>query len=249
MLIPTRPNNAVRGSEFISSNMKVNRAVRETNFISELENGNIPSFLRNFKPIEITIGVNTITYMCMSDYLSIGSDEDFFRVASMNVISGQKIADLYDCTLPTRKMVNDIWYKSQIKLEPLPWGPPYNEEMLSTYRMKIHNDRIQAQLKNSDITQLISGHKKDMVLSNYLAPNNPKKRVAIYGWIKQNGIPIQNLNYFDHELPYSDYSQSVRLIANDVMVNGSHMRIQDVFKDKTLSKLISDEGPLNFLRY
>jgi hypothetical protein len=57
------------------------------------------------------------------------------------------------------------------------------------------------------------------------------------------------MNYWSHEDTYADYSHGIRLIANDVMVNHSPMRIQDVFKDATLSELISDEGILTFLRY
>ncbi|CAB4196570.1 hypothetical protein UFOVP1290_90 [uncultured Caudovirales phage] len=39
------------------------------------------------------------------------------------------------------------------------------------------------------------------------------------------------------------------MIANDIIVNGNMMRIQDVFKDTKLSALLSDEGILNFTSY
>lgn len=247
-LIPNRQSNAVTGSEFIQANMNVSLVDRESNVLKEFLAGNVPNFLRSFIPVNVTIGNDSITYMVTNDYLSIGSDNDYVRMP-MDPLTAQKIADQYDCTLPTKKMVVDIWKNSKYKLEPLPWGPPYDHSMMNTDRIKIHNQRIQDQLIGNDITKLISGHKKDVVLSNKISPNNPNKRVVIFGWIQQNGQPIQGLNYWSHEDTYKDYSHGVRLIANDVMVNNKPMRIQDVFGDAKLASLISDEGILTFLRY
>ncbi len=167
----------------------------------------------------------------------------------MNPLTAQKIATKYDCTLPTRKMVNDIWKQSQNQLAPLPWGLPYDGDMIKTYRIGIQNSKIQAQLSGKDATALTSGHKKDVVLTNRLYPNNPAHRVAIYGWMQLNGTAIQDLNPTSHEDTYEDYSHGLRMIANDVDVNGNSMRIQDVFADPKLSSLISDEGILRFTKY
>jgi hypothetical protein len=118
-----------------------------------------------------------------------------------------------------------------------------------TYRIGVHNTTINNQLVGRGATKLITGHKKDVVLTNHLYPNNPNRRVAIYGWFMLNGTPIQGLNPTSHENTYEDYSHGIRLIANDVVVNNSPMRMQDVFNDPTLSCLVSDEGPLMFQRY
>jgi len=250
MLIPNRQPNAPTGSEFAKLNMNINGSKRENNIVNECLSGNIPDFLREFKPIVITDGSNTITYLVMSDYLSIGTNSDYLRIP-MSPLSAQKIADQYDCTLPTKKMVNDIWFASLNKLEPSPWGPPYNSEMMSTNRYKMHNEKIQKSIisEKMDMTKLISGHKKDVVLTNKLYPNNPNKRVTIYGWIHKDGKPIQGLNYWSHEDFYADYSHGIRLVANDVMVNHKPVRMKDVFSDKILSSLVSDEGELKFMRY
>ena len=245
-LIPSSPN-ACSGSEFIKNNMNSSIVDREKNILQEFLSGNIPDFLRKFVAIKVTEGKNSITYLVTSDYLSIGNDKDYVRMP-MNPLTAQKIADKYDCSLITRKMVNDIWKQSTIKLQPLPWGPPYDASMMSTSRYGIHNQRIQDQLKDKDIAALISGQKKDVVLTNLFSPNNPNKKLALYGWIQTNGQAIQPLPG-NHEDTYADYSHGIRLVANDVMVNEKPMRIQDVFKDKSLWSLISDEGPLTFLRY
>jgi hypothetical protein len=247
-LIPLREDSSTTGSQFVKNNMTVSRVVRQQNILSEVLAGNIPDFLRKFKPITVSLNDINITYLVMPDFICIGNDQDYVRMP-MNPHTAQKIADAFDCTLPTRKMVNDIWKASINKLPPLPWGPPYDASMMSMSRVGIHNDRIQAQLNNKDYTALTSGHKKDVVLTNRLNPNNPKKRVAIYGWIQPNGQPIQGLNPVDHEESYEDYSHGIRLIANDVIVNGKLMGILDVFSSKDLSSLVSDEGILTFTKY
>lgn len=245
-LIPSRKEGCVSGSEFIQNNTNI--AGREENILKEFLDGNIPDFLRKFKPVKVNSGNDSITYLVTPDYLSIGHDDDYVRMP-MNPLTAQQIADKYDCSLPTKKIVDDIWRCSVNKLDPLPWGPPYDASMMSTERIKIHNQRIQNQLSSKDSKELTSGHKKDVVLTNRLYPNNPSKRVAIYGWIQSDGKPIQGLNPASHEDTYSDYSHGIRLIANDIIVNGSMMRLQEVFQDSKLSALISNEGVLNFIKY
>lgn len=249
-LIPSRELGAISGSEFINLNMSVKIDVREKNILNAFLAGNIPDFMRNFSPITLSLNGNTITYLATPDYLSIGSDSDYV-IMPMNPLTAQKIADKYDCSLPTSKMVMDIWQHAANKLDAnkLTWGPPYDASMMNTDRIKIHNDRINKLMVGLDNTKLTAGHKKDVVLTNKISPNNPNKRVVIFGWIKSDGKPIQGLNYWSHEDTYADYSHGIRLVANDVMVNGKPMRIQDVFKDATLSYLISDEDVLIFQRY
>jgi hypothetical protein len=248
MLIPVRNNQALKGSDFCKSVMDIKGKAREEKILNEFLVGNIPDFLRDFTSVKVESGGNEITYLVMVDYLSVGTNDDYVRMP-MNPLSAQKIADQYDCSLPTRKMVNDIWKASANKLTPLPWGPPYDEDMLKTHRILTHNQRIQNQFINKDPHKLTSGHKKDVILSNALSPNNPKKRVCIYGWIQSSGSPIQGLNPVSHEDTYADYSHGIRMIANDVIVNGKTMKLQDVFADTKLSALVSDEGSLIFKRY
>lgn len=246
--IPNRKPSAVTGSAFVQANINLIGAPREANILKEFIEGNIPDFLRNFAEVTISDGTNTITYKVMTDYLCIGTNFDYVRVP-MNPHTAQAIADKYDCTLVTRKMVNDIWKHSINKLAPKPWGPPYNADMEKTHRIGTHSQTIQKQLAGRDPFALTSGHKKDVVLTNKLYPNNPNKRVAIYGWIQLNGQPIQGLNPSSHDDHYADYSHGIRLVDNFAVVNGQQMRMRDVFKHPTYSKLVSDEGPLNFLSY
>jgi hypothetical protein len=249
-LIPVRDPGSITGSGFCQANMALGGPVREQNILNEFMHGNIPDFLRNFAPVTIVNGVNSLTYLAMTDVLCIGSNEDYVRMP-MNPHTAQFIANQFDCTLPTVKMVNDIWTTAPNKLAPAPWGPPYDDDMSTTHRIPTHNATIQGQLMNAGLNPfvLISGHKKDVVITNHLGAGNPNRKVAIYGWIQQNGQAIQGLNYFSHADTYEDYSHGIRLIANDVMVNGTPMRIQDVFAHPVLSALVSNEGPIFFQKY
>lgn len=246
--IPVRSDSAVTGSQFMQDNLKLSGSVREKNIINELVSGNVPDFMRSLKEVNVSSAVGKITFYVMPDYMCIGTNEDYVRIP-MSPLSAQIVADAFECTLPTRKMVNDIWKNAKIKLPPLPWGPPYNAEMESTDRYQKHNAKIQQQLNGKDFTQLIAGHKKDVVLTNRLAPNNPKRRVAIYGWFNSDGTVIQGLNPTSHEDAYADYSHGLRFVSKKVLVNGVVKDIVDVFKDSQLCALLSDEGVLNFVRY
>lgn len=248
--IPDRNPYSVTGSQWVQNNLNLSGATREANILQELKEGNIPDFLRDFAEITVSDGTNSITYKVTTDYLCIGDNDDYIRVP-MNPHTAQAIADQYNCTLITRKMTNDIWKQSPNKLNPKPWGPPYNADMEKTHRIGTHSKTIQTQLTSAGLNpfDLTSGHKKDVVLTNKLAPHNATKKVAIYGWIQSNGKPIQDLNPSSHDDKYADYSHGIRLADNIATVNGQAMRMRDVFVHPTYFKLVSDEGPLKFLSY
>lgn len=247
-LIPDRNPHAFTGSEFMKHNMDVARYIREGNILQELLEGNIPDFLRKFCEVKITKGSNSITYLVMPDYLCIGSDDDYIRIP-MNPLTAQQVANKYNCTLPTTKMVKDIYHNATNKLSAIPHGPPYDYTMMSSERFIWSNDKINNQMVNKDKLQLTAGHKKDVVLTDNLAPNNPNHRVAIFGWFNADGSIIQPLNPKSHEETYADYSHSIRMIARDVIVNGNPMQIDDVFNHPEYCNLVSDEGILIFKSY
>jgi hypothetical protein len=245
-LILHRDPGASLGSTFVQNNINLIGAVREKNILDEFLHGNVPDFLRNFAQVTVTNASDSLTYLVMSDYLCLGQNNDYVRMP-MNPHTAQTIADQYDCTLPTRKMVNDIWKASVNKLDPRPWGPPYNADMEKTHRIGTHSNTIQIQLVGKDTTALTSGHKKDVVISKQLL--NKPHNVGIFGWIQSTGKPIQDLNCNAHDDYYADYSHGIRLCSNDVIVNGNPMRMKNVFADSKLAPLVSDEGVLLFTRY
>ena len=243
-MIPIKKDNSLTGSIFIRNNLNTNITVREKNILDNFLDGNIPDFLRKFVPIYIVEGENSIIYQVMPDVLSIGEDDDYIRMP-MNPLTAKKIADLYNCTLPTKKMCNQIWDKATIKLEPEPKGPPYDNSMLATSIFANHNSLIEKQKGNKPLDKLITGHKKDIIIDKKLL--SKKDRVGIYGWFHKNGNPIQgpNTNCSSHDTFYLDYSHSARLISQDILYNGILMNFFDVLNDKDMCNIISDQGPFD----
>jgi len=52
-------------------------------------------------------------YYVLPDYLAVGSDQNYF-LCPMTPILAQRIADYAECTLPTRKMVNEIYFQAKV---------------------------------------------------------------------------------------------------------------------------------------
>ena len=82
-----------------------------------------------------------------------------------------------------------------------------------------HDDLIAAQLAahRRSKGRLVSGIKKDIVITRRLAEH--RRRVAIYGWHRAPGDPIQPL-YVGHADTYVDYSHGVRLVRRSATIGG-----------------------------
>ena len=134
-------------------------------------------------------------------------------------------------------MVDDIDAQSVLRLLP----QPLVDDRESPLTFLQHQQLIQQQLGVRQVGQLICGIKKDIVLTNHLAEH--PHCVAIYGWRKADGTPIQPL-YCKHLDTYVDYSHGVRLIRQDVVVDGNPTTMDAVLTNPALCWLISDEGPI-----
>lgn len=239
--------NKITGEEFYQQAMTMQWKQRDSFALAAVMAGNIPSFLRRAAAVHVAVfdsatgKTNKATYFVMPDYLSIGSDENWARIP-LTPITAQIIADSFHCFLPTRKMVNDIYEASEIKLAPVPMYI-YRD---STVTMWQHHLIIEGQRKGRK--GLISGIKKDVVISDLLTRSSKQHRVAIYGWHQLNGKPIQPL-YTGHVDWYADYSHGIRLVARKMKVNGEWMDYTDVMKHPVLRKLLSDEAFSDVVRY
>ena len=113
-----------------------------------------------------------------------------------------------------------------------------------------HNAIVRAQraeqLHAHPLGALVAGHQKDVVISAKLAaaPGN----VAIYGWHRTNGVPIQPL-YLKHTAAWVDYSQCTRLVQQKMTINGTTKTAAEVLADPALADLLSNEGPIPNPRY
>ena len=86
---------------------------------------------------------------------------------------------------------------------------------------------------------LTAGHKKDLVLTTRL--RRRPGRVAIYGWHRTSGKPIQPLSTV-HGARYADYSHGVRFVSPQVMVDGLAHEYFEVLGDPILGPILSNEG-------
>ena len=243
--IPIRSEQDLTGSEFVRYVSKMSPQEREQAILEEISKGNLPEFLRKLVPVklqcELANGKNLIaTIFVTPDYLAIGSDSDFLRIP-MNLHTAVAIAERFGFVLPTRKIVDAIYLQSRYRLVPQPL--PASPEMRSTSYYWTHNLMIENQLHaiGARLGALISGDKKDVVMSNRLETN--VGRIAIYGWHRGPGQPIQPLSTV-HGANYADYSHGIRLISEWALINGKIQSIHDLLQYPSTARLFSDEGPI-----
>jgi len=246
--IPPRPPDAVGGSRFIAEVAALPLIQREQRVLAELLCGNLPEFLRRFVPVHVSATgprgtPHTGAYEVMPDYLAIGGDADWVRMP-MRPQTAQQVADSFGCVLPTRKMVDDIHRAAVVKLAPQPFTP--SAQMTTVPVFWRHHQEIERRRHGLPPGWLIAGIKKDVVITPELARR--PHCVAIYGWHRPDGAPIQPL-YVGHESSWVDYSHGVRLVRGVMTVDGVRKTVVDVLADPETSPLLSDEGVVEVPRY
>lgn len=240
-------SSSLNGTEFYKTAFPFKWQQRDSFVLKEIFAGNIPAFLKKFAPVHVQIKDSftgkTIkaTYYVAPDYLSVGTNKDWARI-NITPYAAQKIADSFHCFLPTKKMADDIYKAAKIKLEPVPMYALRD----STPTMYQHHLIIEGQRKERK--GLIAGIKKDVVISGKISRDPKPDRVAIYGWHKLDGAPIQPL-YTGHVYWWVDYSQGIRLVYRKIKVNHKWMDYIDVLKNPVLKNLICDEEYCDFYKY
>lgn len=245
--LPPRPANAPNGTQFTNVITSLSQSEREQWIYAQIISGNIPNWLRNLKPITVNAGGNTATYQVTADYLSIGSDTNYFRVP-MTPLLAQRLADRLGYSLPTRKMVNQIWTNAALKLTPttIPWSA----EMVTVPVFAWHNYMVQtnrdAYTNVHPLGTLVGGTKKDVIVSARIYTNFAEaatKVVVIYGWHKLSPYAdIWQPLYNGHEETYADYSHGIRFVQQNLTVNGGANTVTNVLTSASLCALLSDDG-------
>jgi len=242
--IPRR-GRAEDGSAVIDRLTSARGRERDDAVVSEVLNGNIPDFLRDLVPVTFTGegpggAATQVTICVMPDYLAVGSNRDFVRVP-LGLPAAMRVAERFDMVLPTTRMVDAIYQQASVRLSPSPMTP--GAQMESTGYFQRHNTTIQQQMAQAGgrLGQLVSGHKKDLVLTNRLERN--PGHVAIYGWHRRNGSAIQPLSTV-HGAQYADYSHGIRLVSRRAFVNGRAIDLRDLLSDGRYAGLVSSEGTI-----
>ena len=243
--MPRRRGGAAGASSVLASAQSIDGVKRDQIVVAELLKGNMPSFQRYLVPGTL-LGTTsdgrqaTITLCVTPDYLALGSDSDFVRVP-LGLSGASRVANSFNMVLPTPRMVDAIYRQSQVRLTPSPITP--GPQMTSTAYFMRHNDTVESQRRSAGATHgnLISGHKKDVVLTTRLASN--RGRVAIYARHRRNGSPIQPLSTV-HGAGYADYSHGVRLVSRTAYLDGQEVDLHKIMANPRYAGIISHEGPV-----
>ncbi len=229
--LPERPANPPDGRAVCDEVATLPLADREARFERELLAGNFPESLRNWRRVELPSGV---VLAVLPDWLAVGSDTNSVHTP-LTPMTAQRIANAWDCLLPTPLMVDAIDAAAAVHVTPQPFGEP--REAVATFVAS--STAIQAARGPQGVGLLLTGGKKDVVLSARLAarPN----RVAIYGWRQLNGESIQPLTTVHVNL-YVDYSHGIRLVANQALLDGEPLSLTALLADPARCRLVSNEG-------
>lgn len=223
-------------------------AAREAEVQHQFACGNVPTFLARLVPVRTTAIVagcqRTATVWCTPDYFGLGDDGDWLRFPVTPQLA-QSLADRLDCVLPTRKLVDAIWAAAPAQLMPQPFHPR-DHDIVSLRLFAEHHGLIERQRAGRALGELVAGHKKDVVISSRLP--GQKDRVAIYGWHRPDGRPIQPL-WLGHSAGHVDYSHGVRFVHRAMEIDGRPTTVDAVLADPVLCVLLSDEGEVAVPRY
>lgn len=241
--IPARVRGAETGSAFVQRTTGWDGRKRQAAALEQLLQGNMPDFLRQLKPVRLAADLPggrkvEVLLWVAPDYVSVGNDSDFVRMP-LSLPVAVTLARELGFVLPTSKIVDAVYEQSDFKLTPIPLPP--TAMMRSSQYYARHNAAIEKQRKGRPLGELLSGHKKDIVLTNRVFGT---ERIAIYGWHKRDGKPIQGLSLV-HGARYADYSHGVRLVYSTVCVNGEPMSILELLQDKEIAGVITYEGFLS----
>lgn len=184
---------------------------------------------------QVLDGENVVLDLCVGkDYMKF-SKKGLYAAPGMDTI--RLMEEMWDVLPPTPHLVDIIHTVSQKRMLPHP-RPPSSV-------MTLVSEGI-AHLENIGFVGgghlLVSGHKKDIVLSERLLGSG---KIAIYGWIKSNGKPIQPLNLF-HHAGYGDYSHGFRPILNVAHVNGEKTTIREILADPIWHALLNPQPIVNW---
>jgi len=159
----------------------------------------------------------------------------------MGLNAAIRISNDFEMILPTPRMVDLFYSLAEVKLTPSPMKP--GAAMTSTGYFQRHNLIVENQRRRVGAMpgMLVSGHKKDLVLTRRL--HTKRGRVAIYGWHRRNGQPIQPLSTV-HGAHYADYSHGIRLVSRRALLNGKKTDLRTLMKDPHYASLLTDEGAL-----
>lgn len=230
-------DGAWTGTAFVRRATGLPADAREALVLDFVRRGAIPASLRQLRPVTVSERGHTATVFVMPDVLALGVDGDRFRPA-LTVATAQRAADLLGMALPTEKLSRMVYGAAEVKVPMRAFGAPRD-----TFARHVESDAaIAARIARAGAleTAFVAGHSKDYVVGAPRARN--PQYIAIYGAWDAAGARIQPSSGRAHALAYRDYSQRVRLVAPEAIVDGARRPLAQVLGDPAVAFLLHDEG-------
>ncbi len=201
--------------------------------------------------ISLNVEGTSMEFYVMSDALKI----EGVRI-NVSAETQQHIADSLGCCLLTAKVLDIIWDRRAVTLEPSP-----QDIAATTQAMREYSGRIDMQLEaQGSPGGLKSTLGKHWVLTpECWTKNRVPQQACNYGWhfgprdsihgitgeksVTGNTHVLQGRS-FHHDIRHVDYNQICRLMARQCYINEELADLADVLQDPGLSRLISHNGPL-----
>ena len=240
LALPRRPAGALGATALVDELVKLRPGEREARLTDEYLAGNIPDFLRTFVPVQLAHGGLEATCFVLSDYLAVGEAQDWVR-APLTIRGARTDAKAAQCVLPTTRVVDAIHAAAKVRIAS-PYMPPGRDMSGVDYFVR-HHRTIEQRREAQPLGVLISGHKKDLVISK--RELSSPSRTPIYGWFRDDGTPIQPLSLL-HDQRYVDYAHGIRLVHGRIRVDGAWVDFIDALADAKLAPLVSDEGRFSY---
>ncbi len=221
---PARPLDAPGGVAVMEAGAGLDARERQRRVVAQILAGNLPDELRTLHPVNIeSDNGQAVTIFVTGDYLAVGSSEDFVR-SPLSLPSALAVSRAFGMLLPTPGMVDAIYAQADLRLTPQPM-PPLPEMTSNAYFVR-HQELVEAHRNGRGQGALITGHKKDVVST--LRLREQPGRVAIYGWHRAVGDPIQPLSLV-HGEHYADYSHGLRLVHPTGLLDGAPVELLSLF--------------------
>lgn len=221
----------------------------EAQILAEVAAGNV---LHTFRPIQWTDKGHTVKVwvsrrpLALKGTWSAGGKSTARLIPSVTFTAHQKIADMFNAYMLTRKVSDKAYEQADLKLAPTNTNWSQDGSMAKSHRMVEQSNLIEAKVAGHG--GLTANEGKDWVLTRryWTGDSTPegtkgsKHNGANYGYYLGPGKVIQNIG-MAHGKNHRDYSQLVRLMQPTVEIDGVPHGIAEVLADPDLVGLLSDE--------
>ena len=224
------------GSSIASQLPQKPGTAREDAILDLVRSGNV---VVQWVPLTVDVGGVRATFQVTAEPLMLGSSSADGFYPGVTASTLQKIADFYDATLLTPKLVDEIWRQAQVRVDPF-IGMANSEAsvrtMADTSTFVRHTDAIRAKIPSGvGSGKLLANIGKYWVVSAWTsrrlgikgAPSIPSSEN--YGFFSSApgvvrsvarlpGVNVVQTPGHAHDYNHSDYSQVVMLVKRDVTV-------------------------------